>query len=306
MRPQKELLASLLERRPACPLCGAGTSAWKPIYDLEIMKIFACGVCHMVFMDPFLGKTGMKEFFSRNVVEAEGVPHFKRHDVAGIARNPNDRLYRRYTECLRRIEGAAGKGRLLDVGCGEGLFLYVATKEGWQAEGIDFSDNDAEQARKNLGVDAREGDFEDANFPKGSFKLITMWDVLEHAADPHIVIEKCRRLLPVGGTILIACPNEGSLLTIIADWLYSLSFGIIKFPARLLHVIDHPLYFGRNTLKRLLGEHGFELFYSETYETDDRNFNLPLFVKLFIKILNALARPFDMQNRIMVMARKAF
>ncbi|MDD5085092.1 MAG: class I SAM-dependent methyltransferase [Candidatus Omnitrophica bacterium] len=304
MNPRKEPLAPLLERRSACPLCGAGVSLWRLLCDFGAMKIFACGTCRMIFMNPFLGKEGMKEFFSQSAVEAKEIPHFKRHDVAAIAQNPGDKLYRRYAACLRRIEELTGKGRLLDVGCGEGLFLYVAAKEGWKAEGIDFSSSDLERARKNLGLEAREGDFEKADFPESNFNLITLWDVLEHAADPHAVIEKCRKLLIPGGVALIACPNEGSFLTIIAGWLYSLSFGIIKFPSRLLHVIDHPLYFDKDTLKKLLREHGFEPFYLETYETDDRNINLPLFVKVFIKVLNILAKPFDMQNRIMVIAKK--
>lgn len=58
---------------------------------------------------------------------------------------------------------------LLDVGCGKGLLVEWAKKQGIDAEGMDFA--------SGYGVC---GDILDMPFPDNSFEIVTAFDVLEH------------------------------------------------------------------------------------------------------------------------------
>ena len=45
------------------------------------------------------------------------------------------------------------RGRLLDIGCGDGVFLRYAKDAGFEVWGIDFDSKSVEVARKGVGVD---------------------------------------------------------------------------------------------------------------------------------------------------------
>src|SRR5512134_2405933 len=105
----------------------------------------------------------------------------------------------------RRLERLAGRrGRLLDVGCGRGLFLRLMRRAGWEVAGVEA---DAEVARRISdahGLDVRGGDPGGWGFPDGSFDVVTLHHVLEHVARPAEVIGHCRRLLRDGGLLVAA------------------------------------------------------------------------------------------------------
>ena len=72
-------------------------------------------------------------------------------------------------------------GRLLDVGAYTGVFLNLARKAGWQATGIEPSKWAVGQAGDLLIIN----DILRPNiFPKASFEVVTIWDVIEHFSDP--------------------------------------------------------------------------------------------------------------------------
>ncbi|MGE5248067.1 MAG: class I SAM-dependent methyltransferase [Verrucomicrobiota bacterium] len=112
----------------------------------------------------------------------------------------------------RRVERFAGRrGRLLDVGCGRGLFLRVMRVAGWEVAGVEA---DAEVSRKISeahGLDVRSGDPGRWGFADGSFDVVTLHHVLEHVARPAEIIRHCRRLLRDGGLLLAAVPNRDSV-----------------------------------------------------------------------------------------------
>jgi len=49
---------------------------------------------------------------------------------------------------LDLLERHTLRGRLLDVGCGTGLFLRTATKRGWKAFGFDSSEEPLSHAQR--------------------------------------------------------------------------------------------------------------------------------------------------------------
>ena len=74
-------------------------------------------------------------------------------------------------------------GRMLEIGCASGAFLHQMAGQGWEVEGIEFSEK-AAQAAAQLGYCVHAGSLETAQQPGEPFDLIVGWMVLEHLHDP--------------------------------------------------------------------------------------------------------------------------
>lgn len=111
---------------------------------------------------------------------------------------------------LKLVNAVSGKGKsLLDVGCGTGDFLQVASNAGWEISGIEPN----EQARDIANKKTNNSVFDTeqlSKFPSKSFDVITLWHVLEHLPelDQHLSIFK--NLLKPEGALIIAVPNYKS------------------------------------------------------------------------------------------------
>ena len=67
-------------------------------------------------------------------------------------------------------------GKLVDVGCGSGIFLHRMFKLGWSATGLDFDAKAIENAKIKYGTDltVMYTDLQGAKFTDNSFDAITM------------------------------------------------------------------------------------------------------------------------------------
>ena len=108
----------------------------------------------------------------------------------------------------------SGHGRrLLDFGCGNGLFLDVAHERGFECYGVDLAPDAIEAARQTpSGQNAHHGvPDEIPEIAAGGFHVITMWSVLAHLAQPVEDLTMLRRLLTPDGVLLILTVNAESL-----------------------------------------------------------------------------------------------
>lgn len=106
---------------------------------------------------------------------------------------------------------ACEKGRLLDVGCGNGIFLGQMRQLGWEVAGVEPDEEAVSIARDNLGLEVFHGSLEDAKFEDGCFDAVTMNHVIEHLQDPVSLLKECRRVLKPGGKLIVVTPNTNSL-----------------------------------------------------------------------------------------------
>jgi 2-polyprenyl-3-methyl-5-hydroxy-6-metoxy-1,4-benzoquinol methylase len=109
--------------------------------------------------------------------------------------------------CLK----AADRGKLLDLGCGDGRFLVLMRDAGWEVEGIEPDPEAAKAAERELGTSVTVGNLEDAGFPDESFDAVTLSHVIEHVYDPVALLAECRRVLKPSGSVVIVTPNIRSL-----------------------------------------------------------------------------------------------
>ena len=101
-----------------------------------------------------------------------------------------------------------GRRRLLDVGSGPGLFLKHGKDRGWDTLGVEPSQQAAEHSR-GLGLEIIEGFFSvDMKRDIGLFDVVHMSLVLEHIADPAILLRMVHELLKPGGLVCVVVPND--------------------------------------------------------------------------------------------------
>lgn len=118
--------------------------------------------------------------------------------------SPRLETYRRWLPKIRRFRQT---GRILEIGCGPGLFLHAAKEADWTAIGLDISTVEVQYARETLGVDARVQQIDEIQEPEESFDGVVFWDVLEHLNDPVGVLTSAARLVRSDGFLLCRVPN---------------------------------------------------------------------------------------------------
>ena len=137
----------------------------------------------------------------------------------------------------------APPGRLLDIGCGAGEFMELATAAGFQTEGIEISEASVAICRRR-GLNVRLGNLITENLDQ-SYDLITLWDVLPHLRDPAAFLARSRDLLTDRGYIFAKIPLFGALSV-------NLSNGTPKLAGLLIGAPSHIHYFNWASLTKVL------------------------------------------------------
>ena len=156
---------------------------------------------------------------------------------------------------------------MLDLGCGSGaLGQYVAMKQGVVADGITWSEAEANHARPHY-RQVEVADLEDCDlatlFAGKKYDYIVCADVLEHLRNPENILGQARNMLTPGGKVLISVPNA-SYSGLIAELIQG------EFLYREEGLLDrtHLRFFTRRSLARFLQDHGWQLEALDTIHRD--------------------------------------
>ncbi len=147
----------------------------------------------------------------------------------------------------RRVARLIGrKGRILDVGCGDGSALLAMRAIGqWELQGLEFDEGAAKVARRR-GLDVQTGDLGTCGFPQASFDLIRMGHVIEHVLAPLETLRASFRLLKPGGVLFGETPNTACL-----------DFTLFGRYWGALHLPRHITFFNHRLLAEALRQVGF-------------------------------------------------
>jgi len=150
-------------------------------------------------------------------------------------------------------------GRLLSIGCGDGLELQIARQQGWAVEGYDVDPATTERVARKLGVPVYSGDLCGLRLPEASYDCVYMDQVLEHPKRPQDSLREARRLLRPGGVLFVGCPNIRSIASAGKTLLERLG---LKRRNRGRHydTQHHLFYYSPGVLRRILQRHyGFRV-----------------------------------------------
>lgn len=142
----------------------------------------------------------------------------------------------------RRLQSAGGvPPRLLELGCGTGVFLDVARQRGWDVRGVEVSAYAAEVARRR-GLEVVVARAEDSSaWPEGRFDCVALWDVIEHLHEPHVALRAALAALRPGGVLAL---STGDLSSLVARW-SGAAWHLFNLP-------EHLFFFTPTSLRRLI------------------------------------------------------
>lgn len=100
--------------------------------------------------------------------------------------------------------------KILDVGCGTGSILKSLKSKG-ELYGIDISDFAIKMCSSMGNFKLKRMDAENLKFPKETFDLIILLDILEHVKNDKKVIDRCYGVLKKNGVVIITVPAHNYL-----------------------------------------------------------------------------------------------
>lgn len=188
--------------------CCVCDRAGEPVYQLTPFGLRRCPECSLVFVSPRLGAAALQRVYD-DVGYFEGGVYgsSSRYSAAMF-------LQRRWTAGRLRLAGQqlgrpARGAKLLEIGCGYGLFLDAARGAGYEVSGVELSRTAAEHAQTALGLDVFSGQLADAPFT-GPFDVVCAWDTVEHVPDPVAFWRAVRSLIAADGVVLFSTPYFSS------------------------------------------------------------------------------------------------
>lgn len=159
---------------------------------------------------------------------------------------------------FRKIMGHLNGGkRVLDFGCGHGLFVKEVAKRGFSSFGFDIGADKIRQDANALITNKNRLD----EYTETGFDIITAWHVLEHMRDQEAILSDLYNRLNVGGKLVVAVPNTNSYAF---KWLKQ-KWGWLQQP------YVHINQYNSSNLGRLLANHGFTVCTISTTDTWDQN-----------------------------------
>lgn len=216
----------------ACNLCDRDET--RPWGFKDGLTIVVCKNCGLMYTNPRLDAQELDAYYSLSYFD----------DRTQEADPKRYHMYQLEVADMKRSIDM--KGKFLDVGCANGIFLTVLP-DSFEKYGIEFSQEAAEMGRKKYGLDIHVGNLSGAPYEDGSFDVVHMRAVIEHMQDPRRQLAAANRILRPGGWLIVSTtPNlDGPI-----GFLY-------RERARLVYPKEHIYYFTRGTLSQMLKITGF-------------------------------------------------
>lgn len=231
-----------------CPLCHIAPEPFA--VDDHGFNLCQCPRCGLQFVTPRLDFEQLADKVYTN-------HYFYPREENGKL-NPAERhLYSQQLSNFERLLGR--KGRVLDIGCGNGSFLSFAEKHGWEIAGVDIK----------LSADARrltcplwEGRLQDIDFGGERFDVVRLNHVLEHTQNPVEELGIIRGLLKQGGLVYLSVPNIAGISARLKNAQSRL--GLKGRPWRHYAAMHHLFFFTPDTLKAVAEGAGLRVLEWET------------------------------------------
>ncbi|KKP59946.1 MAG: Methyltransferase type 11 [Candidatus Gottesmanbacteria bacterium GW2011_GWA1_34_13] len=158
-----------------------------------------------------------------------------------------DNLIETYLMHLYPILNKINKNdNILEIGCGSGFILHVLYKKGFKnVYGVEPSIDAVSKANKLIQKNIANEPLSSKSFPGRKFKLIFIYQTLDHIPNPNTFIKNCYNLLDRGGYILTFNHNIDSF-----------SSKLLKEKSPIID-IEHTYFYSPDTINKLFQKNKF-------------------------------------------------
>jgi 2-polyprenyl-3-methyl-5-hydroxy-6-metoxy-1,4-benzoquinol methylase len=242
-----------------CPMCGAPGQLFVEAFGDALHR---CSACALIYLFPFPSQTDM---IRRHQTEAYAAhPYFA---AGGDAAATLDgfALHRRFLAMLERHLPAGS--RVLDVGAGTGEFVELASAK-FQMSAVEPSPFLAARIRQRAAAcDVFEGAFEDL-VPAAPFDAVLLMDIIEHSADPRLLLRQAAAVLKPGGLLFVCTVDSRALLYRLGPltWRAARVSAAARYVLHRIFCQQHNWYFNRRVLGQVVRDAGFTVLDHQGYE----------------------------------------
>ncbi|MFC5970127.1 class I SAM-dependent methyltransferase [Halomarina salina] len=244
----RERAAAFRERESvaadACPVCDADErTVVRTMFGYDYAQ---CADCTHVYLTERPTEAALLDYFEEN------------EDLADLYTDERQRAYRRehitepkFDFVLDHVDRT--DGRWLDVGCGMGESVDYLRERGWDAEGLEPSEDCVRAARETLGIDLHQQSLDAyaADQPAGSFDVASLFGILVLTPDPVSQLRHVRHLLRDDGFVAVGDGHYDSVSSLVHR----------AFPDRALRHSIPPVglhQFTGESIERMFEAAGFE------------------------------------------------
>jgi len=193
------------------------------------VRLVCCSRCGLVYWNPRMTATELRRYYAgvyRAPVLPDSIDDGRRSTIQSR---------------MRLLRQHIPRGRVLEIGSGEGFFLQKAIDEGFEAIGIEPSNSYAEVSRCLVSQAKVHRTYFEYYESKERSNAICSFFVLEHMLDATEFLNKCYRLLAEDGWLYLEIPD------------------VELYPSQLNDMIwhEHAYHFTRAAIRKLLAKTGF-------------------------------------------------
>ena len=266
-----------------CILCGSNKfenlgKVKNGEYDkifLEKFSFLKCRKCSFVFMSPPPSEEDFNIIYSdKNYSQWEKLGEKTKEGSSYLN-------FKYYSNIIKKYKNHC---RVLDCGCGTGIFMDAMKEEDFDCFGVETSKIPLLILKNKYPGKIFEKRIEDSEIKNGFFQVVTMFDFIEHVQSPRAVLRKTHTVLSDDGFLFIITPNIKSLSAIL--------FGTRHNDYNL----EHIGLFDKNNISTLLKECGFRVLKNIPAE---KIVNLEFAEKVFKKHTNILFYPINFLNKLL-------
>jgi SAM-dependent methyltransferase len=210
-----------------------------------------CSSCEHVYLTQRLTEEAMVEYFEASSDYAETYTEEERleYRLENITKPKVDFVLDQID-----LEGST-TGQWLDVGCATGGSVQHLQSKGWDAVGLEVSEDSVAKAKDRFGLDLEQQTIEEyaASNPDASFDVISFFGSPHVIPTPMSLFETAEELLSDDGFMIVGVPNYESLSTKVHETFQNEALRHLR-PPECLHL------FTENSLENAFDQVGFEPF----------------------------------------------
>jgi 2-polyprenyl-3-methyl-5-hydroxy-6-metoxy-1,4-benzoquinol methylase len=277
-----------------CDLCGSASHSLK--YEIDINeknlrfyrytrnvpdkekfagkhKIVTCNDCGLVFTNPRFTTDELEVVYSSEKIIGGNWKYYKYlfdttqpDEIRAVKKQAvyDPSFYQWKFDIIEKYCKKAPKDiKLLDVGCGDGRFVFDAFHRGYDITGIDLSPDRVEQGIKHYNLS--ENMLRCMNIDEFSsnekFDVIVMFDLIEHVESPATVLQNLKKIT-----------HEDSIVLMLTMSMDSITYKLFKKNWYYINPSQHLHYFSHKTMAKMLEKNDFELLGVEMDDSKTKNF----------------------------------